>query len=127
MELIVVVSVMVGLLLAMYMANNFLSVSWETQRQALQASTATEQVALAINRAVAAGNSTTIVMKNYVGPDITNMTVYDGRSVRAYYIQGGYSSSALITNLAVVTNSAIPLNRDIAIINRGGTIYVEEV
>ncbi len=115
---------MIGLLLAMFLVNENLRSGWEEQKESLEASIAANQLAIAINKAVAGGNGTAVTFANAVGADVTNMSIYDWRSVRAYYIAGGYSSAPLVTNNTNVTG-AIPINQGIIIRNIEGQITVE--
>lgn len=121
--MVVIAAVMIGLLLAMFLVNEHLSSSWEQERESLQAGAAADRVALAINRASAGGNGTVISFANMVGPDVTNMSIYDGRSVRAYYLAGMYVSSPLITNRTNATGG-IPLNQEVVARNVNGTIFI---
>lgn len=123
-EMVIIAAVMVGLLLSMFLVNENLRSGWEGQKESLEASTAANQLAIAINKAVAGGNGTAIAFSNIVGTDVTNMSVYDMRSVRAYYLSGGYYSAPLVTNNTNVTG-AIPLNQGIIVRNIEGQITVE--
>ncbi|MFA6489276.1 MAG: hypothetical protein WCT52_01195, partial [Candidatus Micrarchaeia archaeon] len=120
-ELVIITSVMVGLLLVMLLVNNSLQTSWNSERQILEATSAASQVALAINRAAAGGDGTTISFINTVSPDVTRMEVFDRRTVRAYYKIGGYASSALVTNSTNISGN-ISLNTQLIIANTNGTI-----
>ena len=119
-ELVIVAAVMVGLLLAMFLVNDHLSNAWEDQKQSLEAGAAANQAALAINRAVAGGNGTQISFDNSVGQDVVSVAIFDRRSVRAYYIYGGYASAPIVTNNTNIT--AVPINRKVAVKNIEGRI-----
>jgi len=123
-EMVVISASMIGLLIAMFLVNEYLRSSWESQKQSFQAGAAANRLAMAINQASSSGNGATIAFFNRVGQDITNMSLYDGRSVRAFYLAGGYSSAAISTNNTNVSGS-IPLNQLLLIRNVNGTIYVE--
>ena len=123
-EMVIIAAVMIGLLLAMFLVNENLRSGWEGQKESLEASTAANQLAIAINKAVAGGNGTSITFANLVGADVTNMSIYDSRSVRAHYIAGSYSSAPLVTNNTNVTGD-IPINQGIIIRNIDGKITIE--
>jgi|GEM_PF-1724959 len=123
-ELIMVISMMVALLLVVLLVNINLQLGWAEEKQSLEASAAANQLALAINRAAAGGSSTKISFTNTVGPDVTNVSVFDKRSVRAHYAIGGYASAGLVTNNTNIA-AQVPINRQITVINTGGVITVE--
>lgn len=124
-ELVVIASVMLGLLAAMYLVNENLRQSWEEQRQSIQASEAASKVARAINAVAAGGNGTQFYFRNLVGADVANMSVFDRQSVRAYHVSGGFSSAQISTNNTNIT--AIPINAGMLITNRNGLVSVEAV
>jgi hypothetical protein len=123
-EMVVIAAIMIGLLVGMFLVNEYLSTSWEAQKESFEASSAASGLAMAINRAAAGGDGTIITRWNRVGTDIVNMSIYDHRSVRAYYFAGSYSSAPLITNNTNVAG-AIPINQMLLIKNRNGTITIE--
>ena len=118
----ITVSAMMTLLLVMYLVNDTLRLTWAGQKETLDASTASNQVALAINRAVAGGDGTVIAFNNRVSASIARMTI-SSRAVRADTSQGMASSTPIITNNTNVSGS-IPLNREIVVRNIGGVITV---
>ena len=120
-ELIIITAVMASLLLLMLMVNNSLQQSWGAQKQVLEATAAANQVAIAMNRAAAGGDGTTVSFMNTVSPDITSIQIFDKRTVRAYYSEGGYASAALVTNDTNVSGS-VPINRQVIVSNNGNTI-----
>jgi len=122
-EIVIIAGVMMMVLFAVVFVNDHLRSAWELQKQKLQASAAVSQVAIAINRAAAGGNTTRIVFDNVVGSSITNMSLYGGRSLRAYYVLGGFYSVPLVTNQTSAIGG-IPLNREITVENIGGTISI---
>jgi len=124
-ELMVTVSSMIALLLVMYIVNDSLRFTWEGQKQRLEASTASNQVALAINRAVAGGDGTVISFNNYVGGNIANITISPPRAVRAETLQGMAESTPIITNNTDVSGF-IPINMEIVVQNTGGVITISE-
>ncbi|MEM4633908.1 MAG: hypothetical protein QW275_02015 [Candidatus Anstonellaceae archaeon] len=120
-EMVIISSAMIGLLLVMFVVNDFLNSSWEELKQSMQASAAADQVAHAINLASAGGNGTSISFFNRVGPDVVRIEVFGKRSIRAYYTAGGYASAALVTNNTNF-NSDIPINQIVVFQNSGGII-----
>ena len=120
-ELIITTSVMAALLLLMLMVNNSLQQSWGVQKQVLEATAAANQVAIAMNRAAAGGDGTTVSFMNTVSPDVTSIQIFDKRTVRAYYAEGGYASAALVTNDTNVSGS-VPINTQVIVSNNGNTI-----
>ena len=123
-ELMITVSAMMTLLLVMYLVNDSLRLTWDSQKERLEASTAANQVALAINRAVAGGDGTVVSFNNKVSASIANMTI-SSRSVHADTNHGMGSSTPIVTNNTAVSG-VIPLNREIAVRNTGGVITVSE-
>ena len=121
-ELMITVSAMMTLLLVMYLVNDTLRLTWAGQKETLDASTASNQVALAINRAVAGGDGTVIAFNNRVSASIARMTI-SSRAVRADTGQSMASSTPIITNNTNVSGN-IPLNREIVVRNIGGIITV---
>ena len=124
-EIVVIAGVMMAVLFTIFFVNRHLEDSWGVQKQRLEAGAAADQAALAINRAAAWGDSARILYHNAAGPDVTNISVYAGRSLRAYYREGGFYSVPLATNQTNI--SSVPLNRDIVVENRNGTITISEV
>jgi len=124
-ELMVTVSSMIVLLLVMYLVNDSLRFTWEGQKQRLEASTAANQVALAINRAAAGGDGTVISFNNYVGTNVANMTISPPRAVRAETYQGMASSTPIITNNTNISG-VIPINMEVVVQNTGGVITISE-
>jgi len=120
-EMVIISSVMIGLLLAIFIVNDHLSNSWEEQKQGLEASSAANQVALAINRVSATGSGTQVSFLNRVGVDVTRIEIFNQRSVRAYYLNGRYSSAALVTNNTNFTDG-IPTNQLVVVRNINGVI-----
>jgi hypothetical protein len=121
-ELIVTISAMVFLLMAIFLVNNNLESTWEGQKQVLEASTAANQAALAINRAVAGGNGTSIAFTNFVGGNIANVTYSNPRAVMATTKNGQSASTPIVTNNTNITT--IPINQDIVVHNDNGLISV---
>ena len=134
-ELMITVSSMMVLLLVMYLVNDMLRFTWAGQREILEASTASNQVALAINRAVAGGDGTVISFNNKVSASISKITISPPRAVRAETNrstvsingtnQSMASSTPIITNNTNISGS-IPMNREIVVRNIGGVITVSE-
>ncbi len=124
-EIVVIAGVMISVLFAVFYVDRHLGASWEVQKQRLEAGAAADQAALAINRAASWGDSARILFHNAAGPDVTNISAYAGRSLRAYYKEGGFYSVSLVTNQTSFT--AVPLNRDILVENTNGTITISEV
>ena len=121
-EAVVIAGVMLFLLLAMYTVSVNLQQQWDRQRQSLQAEAAASDLAQAINTVAAEGDGTSLLYFNSAGPEVTNVSVYQFRSLRAYYKAGGFVSVALVTNQ---TNSSfIPLNADVWLNNTNGTVCV---
>ena len=123
-ELMVTLSSMIVILIVMYLVNDSLRLGWAGRKEVLEASTAANQVSLAINRAVAGGDGTIISFNNKVGASIANMTI-SKREVRAETSRGMESSTPIITNNTNVPG-LIPLNREIVVRNIGGVITVSE-
>ena len=121
----ITVSSMMFLLLTMYIVNDSLRLTWAAQKERLEASTAANQVALAINRAVAGGDGTVISFNNMVSTSIANLTISPPRAVHAETYRGMASSTPIITNSTNVS-VFIPLNREIVVRNIGGVITVSE-
>lgn len=121
-EMVIIAAVMVSMLLVIYMVNANLNADWEAQKQLLSASAAANQLAFAINRAFAGGNGTQIFFLNSVGQGVLNVTLYSGRSVRAYTL-AGYASSPVVTNMTQV-NISIPINRPVRVYNDGEKIII---
>jgi len=119
----VTVSAMVLLLLVMYLVNQSLQQTWDGEKQVLEASSAANQVALAINRASAGGDGTQIRLNNFVGGDIANVTVSPPRAVTAYTWNGFSSSTPIVTNNTNISGN-ITINREIVVRNIGGTITI---
>jgi hypothetical protein len=121
----VTVSAMVILLMAMYIVNNMLSSTWDYQKQGLEASSAANQMALAINRAVAGGNGTQIKFNNHVGASVVNVTINPPRTVSANTTDGLWSSTPIITN-STSASGPLPINREVVVRNVDGVIFVAE-
>ena len=122
-ELVVMASVMLFLLLTMFVANENLSSSWERQKQSLQASAAADRVAAAVARASAFGNGTSVSFFNGVGPDVVNMSVFEGRSIIANTVSRVSVSVTTICN-ETSAPSGIPVNEEIVVRNSGGAIII---
>ena len=122
-ELMVTISAMMILLMAMYLADQTIESSWNGEKDIMLASTASNQVALAINRVAAGGNGTQMVFNNYVGGSIANITINPPRAVRATTINGRWSTTAIITNNTNI-NGTIPINQDVVVANTGGVITI---
>ena len=122
-ELMVTISAMIILLMAMYLADQTIESSWNGEKDIMLASTASNQVALAINRVAAGGNGTQMVFNNYVGGSIANITINPPRAVRATTINGRWSTTAIITNNTNI-NGTIPINQDVVVANTGGVITI---
>jgi len=122
-EIVVIAGVMMMVLFTIFYVNQHLQAAWAVQKQKLEASAAANQIAIAINRAAAGGNTTRIAFNNHVGADVVNITVYGGRSVRAYYSEGGFYSVPLVTNQTNISG-AIPLNTEIMVENKNGLVSI---
>ena len=122
-ELMVTVSAMVLLLLVMSLVNESLRSTWTGQQQTLEASSAANQVALAINRAVAGGDGSQIKFNNRVGSHVANITISPPRAVRATTNNSIWSSTSIITNNTDI-NGTIPINQELVVRNINGTITV---
>lgn len=123
-ELVITVAIMVSLLIVMYIVNDSLRGAWESQQQRLQASAATNQVAMAINAAAAGGDGTQVRFTNSVGPDVRNMSIYMSRAVEAYAASGISYSTPIVTNNTNMPGT-IPINQEVAVVNTNGVITVE--
>lgn len=123
-EAVLIAGVMMFLLLAMFTVSEHLRQQWDAERQSLQATAAATSLAQAINSVAASGNGTTLLYFNSAGSDVANMSIYQLRSLRAYYREGGFVSVALATNETNMTSPTIPLNVDLWLNNTGGTVYV---
>ena len=124
-EIVATAAVMLVLLFTMLLVNQHLQAIWEVQKEQLEASAAANQLAIAINRAAAGGNSTRVLLFNSAGPDVANISTYEGKSVRAYFVQGGFYAVPIVTSDTNI--SAVPLNQEIAVVNANGTISVQGV
>ena len=122
-ELMVTVSAMVLLLLVMYLVNQSLQQTWDGEKQVLEASSAANQVAIAINRAVAGGDGTQVRLNNFVGGSIANVTISPPRAVTAFTWNGYSSSTPIVTNNTNITGN-ITINQEIVVGNTGGTITI---
>ena len=122
-EMVVISAAMIMLLLAIYLLNNDLQLAWSEQKGSLDASNAANGLALAMNKAAAGGNGTIVAFPNLVGPEVTSMSIYNLRVVRAYHSSGGFSSAPLVTNKTNVSGS-IPLNQELFVRNSEGWISV---
>jgi len=123
-ELMVTISAMVLLLMAMYLADQTIESSWSGEKDIMLASTASNQVALAINRVAAGGSGTQMVFNNYVGGSVANITISPPRAVRATTTSGRWSTTAIITNNTNISGT-IPINQDVVVKNTGGVITIE--
>jgi hypothetical protein len=128
-ELMITISAMVFLLLVMAIVNESLRSIWAGQQEVLEAASAANQVALAINRAVAGGDGTQIKFNNRVGIHVANVTISPPRAVRATTDGNTASSTPIITNNTNITNDtilngAIPINQEIVVRNINGVITV---
>ena len=123
-EIVATAAVMLVVLFTMLLVNQHLQALWEVQKEQLEASAAANQLAIAINRAAAGGNSARILFSNDVGPDVTSITIYNGKSVRAYFRQGGFYAVAIVSSNMNVSGT-VPLNQEIAVQNSNGTISVQ--
>ena len=119
----VTVSAMVLLLLVIAIVNESLRSTWAGQQEQLEASSAANQVALAINRAVAGGAGSQIKFNNHVGSHVVNITVSPPRAVRATTNNSIWSSTPIITNNTNISG-AIPINQELVVRNINGTITV---
>ena len=109
----VTVSMMVLLLLVMLIVNESLRATWVGQQEKLEASSAANQVALAINRAVAGGDGSQIKFNNRVGSHVANVTIAPPRAVLAM-TQNSWSSTPIITNNTDIPG-AIPINQELVV------------
>jgi len=123
-ELMVTVSAMLILLMAMYFADQTIESAWGGQKEIMLASTASNQVALAINRVAAGGNGTQMEFNNYVGGTVVNVTIDHPRAVRATTINNLWATTPIITNNTNITG-AIPINQDVVVKNTNGVITIE--
>jgi len=123
-EAVLIAGVMLFLLLAMYIVSAHMSAQWDVEKQRLEASSAANSLARTINAVAAGSNGTSIYFYNSVGPDVANMTIYQLRSLRAYYKEGGYESVALVTNETRMGAATIPINAYLWLNNTNGTVYV---
>ena len=122
-EIVIMAGIMMVVLFTVFFVNQHLEGMWAVQKQRLEASAAANQLAAAINQAAAGGNGTRVAFSNSVGPDVTNLTVYGGRSVRAYYAYGGFYSVSLVTNQTNITGP-VQLNAEVTLLNQNGTVGV---
>src|SRR3989344_2671829 len=123
-EALLIAGVMMFLLLAMYAVSEHLRQQGDAQRQSLQASSAANALAQQINSVAAGGNGTSVQFFNSAGGDVVNMSIYNLRSLRAYYKEGGYVSVALVTNNTNMSSPTIPLNVNLWLNNTNGTVYI---
>jgi len=128
-EAVLIAAVMLFLLLAMYIVSAHMSQQWDVEKQRMEASSAANALALEINSVAAGGNGTTAYYFNSAGPDVASMTIYQGRSLRAGYKEGGFESVALVTNRTKVgtnllLNNAIPLNAYLWLNNSDDTVNI---
>jgi len=122
-ELVIIASVAIGMLFAMFIINGSLQKSWALQQAGMEASGAADQAAAAIGAAASGGNGARIMFINSVPRSVVGMSVFGSRSVRAHHSLGGYSSSPLTTGAANFTE--IPTNQRISFVNNNGTINIE--
>ena len=123
-ELMVTVSAMLILLMAMYFADQTIESAWNGQKELMLASTASNQIALAINRVAAGGNGTQMEFNNFVGGTVVNVTINPPRAVRATTLNGLWATTPIITNNTNITG-AIPINQDVVVKNTDGVITIE--
>jgi len=123
-ELMVTISAMLILLMAMYLADQTIESSWNGQKEIMLAATASNQIALAINRVAAGGNGTQMEFNNYVGGTVVNVTINPPRAVRATTINGLWATTAIITNNTNISGN-IPINQDVVVKNTNGVITIE--
>ena len=123
-EAVVIAGVMMFLLLSMYAVSVNLRAQWDEQKQSLEASAAASSLAQAINRVAAGENGTTMHYFNSAGPDVANMSIYQLRSLRAYYKAGGFASVALATNMTNTSAQTIPLNSYLWLNYTNGTVHI---
>lgn len=123
-EAVMIAGVMVFLLLAMYVVSVHLTEQWGVEKQRMQATAAANSLAQAVNSVAAAGNGSSMPYFNAAGPDVANMTIYQLRSLRAYYREGGFVSVGLVTNRTSISSSGIPLNVDLWLNNTNGIVYI---
>lgn len=123
-EAVLIAGVMMFLLLAMFAVSEHMRQQWDAERQSLQASSAANALAQQINLVAAGGNGTSVQYFNSAGGDITNMSIYNLRSLRAYYREGGFVSVALVTNNTNMSSPTIPLNVELWLNNTNGTVYI---
>ena len=123
-EAVLIAGVMLFLLLAMFIVSAHLGQQWNVEKQRLEASAAANSLARTINTVAAGGNGASVYFLNSVGPDVANMTIYQSRSLRAYYNEGGFESVALVTNDTNMSAATIPLNVNLWLNNTGGKVYI---
>ncbi|MCX6772553.1 MAG: hypothetical protein NTV88_02165 [Candidatus Micrarchaeota archaeon] len=126
-EAVLIAAVMMFLLLAMFIVSVHLSSQWDVEKQRLQASSAGNSLARAINSIAAGGNGASVYYFNSVGPDVANMSIYQGRSLRVYYKEGGYETVALVTSNTGSDAATIPLNSELWITDTEGFVYIAGV
>jgi len=120
----VTISAMVIILLVMVIVNDTLNNSWEMQKESLEASSAANQMAFAINRAASGGDGTEVAFNNFAGAQMANITISEPRAVRATSKNGISSSTPIVTNNTNITG-AIPINQEITVTNTEGLISIE--
>jgi len=135
----VTISAMLILFMVMYLADQTIEFAWGGQKEQLLASTASNQVALAINRVAASGSGAQMEFNNYVGSNdtIANITISyaDGsgvmvngtsppRVVRTTTHNGRWATTPIITNNTNITG-VIPINQDVVVKNTNGVITIE--
>ena len=133
----VTISAMLILFMVMYLADQTIEFAWGGQKEMLLASTASNQVALAINRVAAGGDGAQMEFNNYVGGNntIANITIdfvgdngsnitIKPRAVRATTRNGRWSTTPIITNNTNVSG-VIPMNQNVVVKNTNGVITIE--
>ncbi len=123
-EVVLICAVMLFFLLAIYLSNEHMRQQTLELGRRLQASAAANQLALAVDKAASGGDGARVPLFNSVGTDVKNVTIYDGRAVRAYYRGGGYVSVPLSTN-QTSSLEVVPINEEIVVRNSNGTIVIE--
>ncbi len=105
-ESVAVVILMMAFLLAMYMVNQNLEAQSASLKQQMQAGNAANQMASAINRVAAEGDGSQMSFFNSVGPAVSAMDIFSGRSLRAYTASCSYVSVPLATNKTSISSLA---------------------
>jgi len=124
-ESVVVIALLMFVLMMVLIANKQFEFQSAQLQQQLQASTAATQMASAINKVAAAGDGAQVSFYNSVGPSVTSMQFFGGRSLQASYAAGGYVSVPLVTNKTSNISGAISINRQVIVKNSNGTVYIQ--